>query len=421
MVILILSSCNNNRKQIVQAPFVDSIITHFDIGSVKKANETDMQFWRNRVDPRNPGLVSELKYASCLVKHFHLGGDIHDLLAADSMLHLVNETYRHKEPAPLLALVRNSILQHRFGQADSLLAEAKQAGLKPYESAGASFDVAFEKGNYLLAENELKKIANRNDYGYNFRYAKLAHYKGQLDSAIAAMKRAADAAGNEVYLKQAALSNEADLNLHSGNLQRAFDLYAGSVDLNKADLHSLMGMGWIALVHDHNDSLAERIFRFVQTQSHSPEALYRLVQVAQKKGDDLLQKKYATAFLSVVTQPVYGNMYSRYLIEMYTDILNEPGKARSVAQRELLNRSTPQTYAWYVWTLYNDHRSSEAQDIYEQYVSGRPLEALELYWMGRFMQGLGKGYNAKEYFKAAYRNRYDLSPGMVSDLEKELE
>jgi hypothetical protein len=53
-------------------------------------------------------------------------------------------------------------------------------------------------------------------------------------------------------------------------------------------------------------------------------------------------------------------------------------------------------------------------------VSGKPLEGLELYWMGKYMQAQDKDYNAKEFLKAAYKNRYDLSPGMVRELEKGL-
>jgi hypothetical protein len=30
--------------------------------------------------------------------------------------------------------------------------------------------------------------------------------------------------------------------------------------------------------------------------------------------------------------------------------------------------------------------------------------------MGRMMQGMNKVYNAREYFKAAWKNKYDLDP-----------
>jgi len=41
--------------------------------------------------------------------------------------------------------------------------------------------------------------------------------------------------------------------------------------------------------------------------------------------------------------------------------------------------------------------------------------------MGKLMQSMNKGYNAEQYFKAAYKNRYDLNPEQVRDLEKILE
>ena len=420
-VLLLLASCKKSNKIIVSADFIDSLLSNYTKPEAYPANDTDIRFWQKRIDPKNTGLVNELRYASALVQRFHLSGDITDVISADSVLHISDAAFAHKEPSPNMALVRNSILQHRFKQADSLLSEAKKAEVKPYDAISTSFDVAFELGQYLLAETELKKITDYKDYGYNFRYAKLAHYKGELDSSIEAMHRAAEIAGTSIPLKQAALSNEADLNLHSGNLQRANDLYIQSIRLSATDLHSIMGLGWIALVHDKNDSLAEKIFRFVQSKTKAPDVLFKLVQVADARGDSTTQKKYAQQFIDEVTKPVYGNMYNKYVLELYTGILNEPAKAEALAKRELLNRATPQTYAWYVWALCANKNTTEAQRVYEEHVSGKPLEGLELYWMGKFMLGLKKGYNAQQFFKAAYNNRYDLSPAMVKDMEKGLE
>lgn len=420
-ILLLLASCKNENKVIVPTGFIDSLLSNYTVPETIAANETEIRFWKERINPANTGLVNELRYASALVHRFHLSGDMHDVLAADSILHRSDSAFAHKEPSPDMALVRNSILQHRFKQADSLLSVAKKAEVKPYDAISTSFDVAFELGQYLLAEAELKKITDYKDYGYNFRYAKLAHYKGELDSSIAAMHRASDIAGTNIPLKQAALSNEADLNLHNGNLQKANDLYMQSIRLSAADLHSIMGLGWIALVHDRNDSLAERIFRFVQSKTKAPDVLFKLVQVAEARGDTDMQKKQAQRFVDVVTVPVYGNMYNKYLLEIYTGILNEPARAEALSKSELLNRATPQTYAWYVWALFSNNNIAEAQKVYEEHVSGKPLEGLELYWMGKFMQAQHKGYNAQQFFKAAEKNKYDLGPAMVRDINEVLE
>ena len=420
-ILLLFASCKNENKAIVSVAFTDSLLNNYSDSAAKNPLETDLQFWKNRIIPESPGLINELKYAGSLVQRFHLTGNIQDLVTADSILLISDRAFGHKQTAPNMALIRNSILQHRFKMADSLLQQVRNTGIKKYESATLGFDVAFELGNYQVAEYELKQIATPNDYGYNFRRAKLAHYKGEVDTAIASMQRSAEQAGGNVSLMQAALSNEADLNLHNGNLQRANELYVQSIRLSATDMHSIMALGWIALVHDKNDSLAEKIFRFVQSKTKAPDAVFKLTQLADARGDSAMQKKYASEFVAIATAPVYGNMYNKYVLELYTGFLNEPAKAEAMAARELLNRTTPQTYAWYVWALYSNNKNTEAEKIYRQHVSGKPLEGLELYWMGKYMQAQNKGYNAKEFFKAAYKNRFDLSPSMVKDLKNALQ
>jgi hypothetical protein len=421
VVVSFLISCKQQSGIIVQASFADSILQNKQEPAEWTTNSADINFWKARINPAQPGIVNEMKYASALAGRFLLKGDIKDLLQSDSVLRFTDSVFAHREAAPALSLALHALQQHRFHQADSLLKAAKTIGLKKNESAAASFDVAFESGDYPVAEAFLREIAVPNDYGYQFRKAKLAHYKGDLDTAIAAMEAAVTCAGEDIHLQQAALSNAADLYLHNAQPGKAYAYYTRSIRLSNADLHSVMGLGWVSLVHDNNDSLAERLFHWVKDRSQAPDALYKLAQAMDKRGDSVMQKKYAAEFAQIASQPVYGNMYNKYLIELYTGILAQPSAAENIAARELQNRHTPQTSAWYVWALYRNGKTTEALQYYEQQVSGRPLEGLELYWMGKMMQGTNKIYNAKQYFKAAWKNRYDLSPYMVKDLETGLE
>ncbi len=416
IVIIAVTSCNHDKKIIVDTKFTDSLMSNFTQSAAIKTNQDEISFWGNRIDSKKHDYVSESKYASLLAGRFGLLGDIKDMKSADSVLKALDADFNYKEASPELSLLHNAITQHRFRLADSLLEKAKIIGVRKYESAASSFDVDFELGRYNLAENELKNIADREDYGYQFRLSKLFHYKGNVDSAIAAMQKAAKLSENNIALKQTALSNIADLYLHNGQLQKAYDLYVQSIQLSSADMHSIMGIGWIALVHDKNDSLAEKIFQFVRTKTKLPDPLFKLVQVAEQRGDTVLQKKYAHEFVALVNDTAYGNMYNKYTIQLYTGILNDPTKAEAIAKNELIGRATPQTYAWYVWTLLCNKKTTEASKYYEQYVSGKPLEGLELYWMGKFMKTLNKGYNAQQFFKKAGKNKYDLSPAMIKDL-----
>jgi len=139
--------------------------------------------------------------------------------------------------------------------------------------------------------------------------------------------------------------------------------------------------------------------------------------VAESRGDTLLEKKYAEAFAVQASDSLYGNMYNKYLIELYTGILKNPVRAEYLAKRELENRSTPQTYAWYAWTLFSNGKKEAAMEQFQRNISGRPLEGLELYWMGKLMQCMNKEYNANAFFEAAYTNKYDLTPGIRHDLK----
>lgn len=352
---------------------------------------------------------------------FRFSGEIDSLRKADSILLQVDRDFNHKEASADMALVSHCITRHRFWEADSLLQKAKQLGLRPYESHTTSFDVAFERGNYFQAKTELNAIASPDDYGYYFRKSKLDHFDGELDSSIGDMVRAVGLAGTSDYLKGVAQANAGDLYLHAEDPARARDAYMDCISRNSADFHSLMGLSWIALLHDRDDSLAATIFRFIQSKNPLPDALFRLEQMAEVRGDSVLQAGYARNFAAQATRPVYGRMYTKYLIQLYTGVLRDPAAAEALAKDELNNRATPQTYAWYAWTLFANGKKEQGYTVYQQRVSGKPLEALELYWMGRLMEGLGKNYNAREFYKAASKTRYDLDPADDGYIRRKLE
>jgi hypothetical protein len=412
--------CSQRQKPIVSEVFVDSLIEHYSEPEIARSNDLSMQFWKSRINPKLPGLVSETKYAGTLSMRFHLYGDIRDIRKADSVMSKVDSDFNHKEAQAELTLVSYAILQHRFQEAETILEKAIQTGLKKYDQLTASFDVDFELGKLFNADNELKELKSTADYGYFFRRSKMEHLNGLLDSSIHSMLEAADLEKSSPYLEQVALANAADLYVHAGELQKAAFLYMKCIRINHADFHSILGLGWIAMVNDKNDSLAEKIFRFVQTKNKLPDALYKLTQMAEDRGDRELEKKWALAFESEARDSVYGNMYNKYMIELYTGILYNPALAEKISKTELKNRLTPQTCAWYAWTLFSNNKKEEAYEQFEKNVSGKPLESLELYWMGKMMQGLGKGYNARMFYKAAYTNKYDLSPAILNDLEIEL-
>lgn len=413
-----LSSCNHKDTPTVKPEFVDSLITHYSPTRLAITTDSNLAFWKKRMDSLPDNYVNGPKYASVLSSRFHLYGNIKDLLKADSLMKCSNEANQEKEPGIFRTLASFALLQHQFHQADSFLKRAIQIEGHTIPNTYLDFDIAFETGQYAKANNLLKSLEKDKAYAWLFRKSKYEHYNGLLESSISNMMQAATKAADNKYLKQAALSNAADLSIHKGDISSAYNLYMQSINIDATDFHSIMGLGWIALVYDKNDTLAEKIFQFVHQHHFAPDAILKLNQVAEARGDIKLQKKYAIEFAQLASDKMYGNMYSKYLIDLYTGILNNPGQAVLLAEQETYSRPTPQVYAWYAWSLFCNNQKEKAYEIFKGFVSQKPLEALELYYMGKMMQGLQKGYNAQQFFKAAYKNRYDLSPAKVKDLKE---
>lgn len=422
MFFVVCIACGK-KQPLVEQEFVDLTISNYskDFNKTFTELETESKFWKDRTINKPADIVNAVKYASTLIDQFRLTGDVNLIKQSDSILFEVSKNYNHQVANIFLSLCNHYILQHRFNEADSLFKIADKLGLQSYPKLSTAFDVQFELGLYQLAEKSITKLNQSNDFGYQFRISKLMHYKGNLDSSIAAMKVATQLISNNEALLLSTQSNLADLYLHNNDVINAYKNYKACLTKNAADLHSLMGIGWLALVHDQNDSLASVIFQFATKKTQLPDPLFKLVAVAQQTKDSLLELQYAKEFDQEATKQLYGKMYSKYLIQLYTQILQQPQHAVELARKEIVNRATPQTYSWLVFALTNNHQLNEANKIYNEFVEGKPLEGLELYWMGKYMLAINKKYNAKQYFKEAIKNKYDLLPRIVMDIEQQLQ
>ncbi len=411
------SGCMNNTDQLVEKTYADSLVRNFKVSEAIKTNDKELDFWKNRIRPNTPGISNELKYAHALISRFRLSGNIEDLHTAEVYLKKIDSTYKGNEAAIYTSLTETAILQHQFKKANESLQKAKKLGIENYTSHSLTFDVEFELGRFDLAEFNLNKMESPVDYGYHFRRAKFFHLNGEPDSATASMLKAAALAPKNSSLEGIALANAADFYSHTGNIKEAAELFKSCIKINPNDYHSIMGLGTIAMKNDQDFNTAETLFNLAKNNYNLPDPIFKLYMLAQAKKNKDLEKRYALRFAELACQAAYGRMYTKYLIELYTGILDKPQLAEEIARQELSNRSNPQTAAWYAWALYNNKKPQQAGMVYKQQVSGKPLEGFELFYMGKLMKGLNKAYTAEEFFKAADENKFDLSPAMIAELD----
>lgn len=415
---ILLFSCNS-RKRIVETVFIDSLVKNYTPSPLAKGIEGNTLFWQKRYEEQPGDFVAQEKYAQSLLSRFHLYTDIVDLQKADSLVSSLLQNRNVSATGNRLTMAHLKLLEHQFDMAPAFAKNLDNGPSNSFATAMLSFDVDFERGDYTDARLTLLSHKNVSDYAYNFRLSKLEHLYGAPDSAIVHMLKAASIATNS-FVKAIALSNAADLYLHSGKVGKAYDLYRQCIAIDRSDFHSIEKLGWIALVHDNQPGEAQKIFSFLLGRTKSPLPMLELSQ-SFEMTDSVQARDYAQQFVSMANQPQNGNMYNKYLIEAYTGILKQPSKAVDIARRELLIRQTPQSFAWMVYALACDNQLNLAYDVFRKKVSAQPLEGLELFWMGKMMQMAGKGYNAAAFFEAAKKNEFDLSPAMAKELNSFLE
>jgi tetratricopeptide (TPR) repeat protein len=409
-----LVSCTQ-KTAVVQQTYVDSLVKNYTLPLTAKSIEGDALFWKQRISEQPENFVAKEKYAHALVAKFHLGSDIKDLKSADSILADLNNQAFSSTSGVKLTLANVKMLQHQFRPASELITAVQESGEMRNAVNMMRFDAEFELGNYTDAKMALAANKRKSEFAYQFRFAKQEDHEGSSDGAINHMKAAA-ASTVSPYLQTVALSNAADFYMHSGKYKEAYKLYKYCINTNPADFHSIEMIGWLALVHDHDVNLAVSIFNFLKTKTLSPHMLLQLSR-SYELSDSKKATRYAEQFVQEVTDPVYSDMYNKYLVEVYTGILNNPSKALSIANKETSNRPTAQTFTWLASSLLANGQKNAAYNIFKEKVAGHSLEGQESFSICKLLLSLSKNNEAREYLEAAQKNIYELTPAMARELD----
>lgn len=414
----ILGSCTIKNKAIVSEKYIDSLLAISTLSKYEQGIKADLSFWKNKYKADPESATFAQKYAGMLVSNFQIYGNINDLILAESIIEKLNSLQTNTDSGICRNLANYAGLQHQFTKAYTFANIASQIGDNQYFSQLLLFDAAFELGKMDQAKTILNKIKKKYEYAYYFRLAKMKHYDGDLEAAQMAMETAIQLSNSNVYLQQKSLSNLADLQLHNGDYEAASQNFIKSLALDHADFHSLKGLGLIAQNYDKNYKLAQLIFDHLAQKTKAPDIYFNLTSLAQAQGNKTAELKYAQLFAEKASQKTYGNMYNKYLIELFEGSLNDSKAMLTVCENEIKIRNTPQTNAWYAWALHQNFQKEKALTIYNKQVKEKPLEGLELYFMSKMMLLEKKENLAKLYSKAAYKNRFELMPNSKNELEK---
>jgi lipopolysaccharide biosynthesis regulator YciM len=422
LVSAVISSCTNKSTIARVEDYGAFINTKFHKDQLQK-NDVEIQFWNSKLKTDTGSYANMIEVGFNTLAHFKLTGNVNDLAIADSLFYRSLSKLNNKEASIYLTLTQNAITQHKFKEAEQFLLAAEKIGADPATINLLKFDVNMELGNYLAAELCLVRINNKEkNFDYLIRKAKFEDYKGNAEASIARMEQAyallkySNKKSTQIWVT----TNLGDMYSHCGRIQDAYKMYVKSLQLDSANLYALKGIATICFAKDKNVEEAERIFKFILSTTDAPDLNLNLAEISEFKGDVKARDEYLNTFIGKIeSNKKYGNMYNKYLIDIYLNDKLDIEKGLSIAENEMNNRKTPETYSWLAFANYKASKMDEATEIIKKNVLDKTFEPEALY-IASVVLGKTNKVESNKLKQALRANAFELGPVKYNRLFKEI-
>jgi tetratricopeptide (TPR) repeat protein len=385
--------------------------------------DKEIAFWQQRLQKNREDMVSKIKLAQLYSSRYHYSGNIEEVKKSDSLYKVANRLQSKSGSGTYRSLAANCVTQHQFKQAQLYLDSALAMGDDKILSIQQQFDVALELGDVALAKGLLSQTGGKNDFSYLVRKAKFSdHAAGNLEEGIAAMEKALEKImeldNEEMYCW--AKTNLGDMYSHNNRFKDAYACYTDVLKKDNHYYHALKGIAWLAFSHDKDTEAAKKILNWLRLNHPVPDYSLMLAQVAAYENDTAAEKKFTSEFIAEVQQPQYGDMYNKYLFYLYSDRLNNPAAALKIAQTEVSNRPTAESYNFLCWAYYKNGNTDKAMQTAKQHVENKCFEPDAMYHLGMLYKSAGENGKARRYLKEAGNSSVELGPWYAEKIKKSI-
>ena len=420
--LVFISGTGCKKSGVVQQ---DEIAVYLEPSANQKLEniETDISFWSGKLEYIKDDLASQIKLGSLFSRRFQYSGNINDILTSDSFYLAAHQLQKLFGSGTYRSLAMNCVTQHQFKEAAVYLDSAFQKGDDKYVTLLQQFDVAIELGEYLRAATILQQFKYKNTFEYYIREAKLMDHKGEAEASMSAMEKAMtkakDSKNEELILW--AKSNLADMYGHQNKIRESYQLYLEVLQEDPHYYHAIKGIAWIAYSHDKNTILARKIIKHLQSIHPVPDYDFLMAEIATYENNAVEKKFYTDRFLQAVSNPAYGDMYNKYVFSIMSDELNNFSSALRIANTEVNNRPTPQSYDLLAWAYYKNNQLQQAELTANNFVVKRNHEPDALFHLGVIYMHSGNKELAKKYLTEAKESSYELGPVAAKEIESYLQ
>ena len=351
---LVFSNCDADKPS--QITNKEDYKAYLELNDNKKLQDInkEIEFWQNKYD-KTPNQSSYLiSLASQYSQLFEIKGSIDDLYKAEKLLLKANDKFAEQNAGIHRAIARNYISQHRFKEALSHLEKAELLGENKIGTNKMLFDVYMELGTYDLAKQKLTEIQRPNDFDYLIRLAKWNDHNGDLDTAISCMEKAMKIAEDENNkgLKIWVYSNIGDFYGHAGRIEESYEYYLKTLKEDNHNTYALKGIAWIAFSHERNPEQALEIIDNIESKHLVPDLYLLKAEIAEFQNNKVEEVKAIKKYNEILASHDYGDMYNKYNVLLMAENPNQVDTALKIAQIEIQNRPTPESYDLLAWSYF---------------------------------------------------------------------
>ena len=420
LYVIIFNSCKN-KKNIVNTGDYNQYMQA--TSSTKLAEiDTELKFWTDRVKKNPEDLASQSKIAGLTSRRFSFSGNIAEVHIADSLFREINKINKSFTSGTYRALAANDITQHKFREAGAFIDSALKMGDDKYMSVLMEIDIAMELGDIYRARTALASLKDKTDFAYLVRSAKMHDHIGEGEEAISILKQALknlnpefDKA-NYIWAK----TNLGDWLGHNNHFAESYQSYLDALKVEPENHHALKGIAWLAFAHDKNTAEAKRILTYLMKVHPVPDYKLMMGEIAAFENNTAEKEKYWNEFIAEVSDPLYGDMYNKYVFNLQADELKNYKEALRIAQREVDNRPTALSYDMLAYSLYKNGDIEKANSIVKSYVAKKCFEPFSIYHQGLIYKAAGDKKKAEKNLKLAAESEFELGPLKSSIIQKEL-
>lgn len=418
-LLVFLMACSKGKKAIINSDDYQRYLVSKQV--VNDPAQEEYKFWHNRLKAVGDDETSLLKLAGIHANLFKTTGLIDHMFLSDSLLHLVLAQYPEGSVEIYQSLAANAITQHEFLRAKEYAEKALALNDKKAASLLLLVDISLEIGDYARANTILKDFQNKNSFAYLIREAKIKDHEGELDSAIVRMEKAYSRVRGNKALVQWTLSNLGDMYGHAGRPEQAYRTYLKVLADNPQDDYALKGIAWIALSNDQNLKAAKSIVENLASRKRMPEAHLMLAEIAELEGDEKERLNHLNLFKSMASEPGYKTMYHKYLSTLEAEDFDNPTAAVEIANAEIANRPTPQSYDLLAWGFYHQKKFTAALNIVERHIVDQTFEPEAYYHMGMIYAANGYKERARHYLVEALDSEFELGHSTTKKIKEAIQ